>query len=335
MTAEILEAPDAVRRQEKLLAVPVAELAHRLIAKPPQVVVTCARGSSAHAAAFAKHAIERHIGIPVAPSAPSITTVYHRDLKLAGQLFLALSQSGRSDDLIEQTRSAKRAGALTVALVNEVDSPLAKECEIVLPLAAGHEQSVAATKTFIATLSAVLRLVAAWGENSLLAEAIARLPERLKEAASLDWSPCYGAFSNATSLIAIGRGSTLAIAREAALKLKETSNLHAEGYSGAEFQHGPMALIDANYPILMFVPTDAAADTLVALAADLRRKRAALFCVEPGTGEGRLPALPPDQPEADAICMIQSFYAALSDLAKLRGVDADRPRHLQKVTRTR
>ena len=133
----------------------------------------------------------------------------------------------------------------------------------------------------------------------------------------------------------IGRGSTLAIAREAALKLKETANLHAEGYSGAEFRHGPMALIATNYPILMFMPTDAAADTLVALAADLRRNHAAVFSVEPGAGEGRLAALPPDQPETDAVCQIQSFYAAAVRLAKLRGVDADNPRHLNKVTRTR
>ena len=305
-----------------------------------QVVVTAARGSSAHAAAFAKHAIERHIGIPVAPAAPSITTVYHRDLKLKDQLLLAISQSGESDDLIEQTKSAKRSGALTVALVNATGSPLGEASDIVLPLCAGPEQSVAATKTFVATLAALLRLTAAWGEVDALTRAIARLPERLALAAALDWSPWFGAVAQASSLITIGRGPTLAIAREAALKLKETCNLHAEAFSGAEFLHGPVALVTRNYPILMFMPADAAADALVALGADLRRKHAAVFTVESGrgesgAGEGRLPALAPEQPEADAICAIQSFYAALPQLAKLRGIDADRPRHLQKVTRTR
>ena len=265
MTAEILEAPEAVARQETSLAGPLRELVRRLKAKPPQVVVTVARGSSAHAAAFAKHAIERHLGIPVAAAAPSIVTVYHRDLNLKDQLLLAISQSGRSDDLIEQTRSARRAGALTVALVNAADSPLAAESDIVLPIGAGLEQSIAATKSFIATLAALLRLTAEWAENDALAAAISRLPERLKAAADLDWSACFGAFAPAPSLMVIGRGSTLAIAREAALKLKETCNLHAEGYSGAEFQHGPMALVAANYPILMFMPTDAAKDALVAL----------------------------------------------------------------------
>jgi glucosamine--fructose-6-phosphate aminotransferase (isomerizing) len=335
MATEILEAPDAVARQERNLAGPLGALVRRLKAKPPRVVVTAARGSSAHAAAFAKHAIERHLGIPVAAAAPSIVTVYHRDLNLKDQLLLAISQSGRSDDLIEQTKSARRAGALTIALVNATDSPLAAESDIVLPIGAGVEQSIAATKSFIATLAALLRLTAEWAEIGELAAAIPRLPERLKAAADLDWSACFGAFTKASSLMVIGRGSTLAIAREAALKLKETCNIHAEAYSGAEFQHGPMALVSADYPILMFMPSDEAAGALVTLAAGLRRKHAALFRVERGRGKGRLPALPPDQPEADAICQIQCFYAAAVGLAKLRGVDADRPRHLKKVTRTR
>jgi len=332
MAEEIREAPEAVRRQTQVLDAPLSELARRLRARPPAVVVTCARGSSAHAAAFAKHTVERHLGVPVAPAAPSITTVYHRDLKLDGQLLLAISQSGRSDDLVEQARSARRAGALTAALVNAVHSPLAEACEFVLPLAAGVETSVAATKTFVATLAAVLRLVAAWGDNDALTRAVAGLPERLAQAAALDWSACFEAFAGAPSLIAIGRGPTLSIAREAALKLKEVCNLHAEGFSGAEFQHGPMALVTVGYPILMFMPGDAAAGALRTLAADLKRKHAALFCVEPG---GLLPALPWEQPEADAICAIQSFYAAAVQLAKVRGVDPDSPRHLQKVTRTR
>ena len=285
MAAEILQAPEAVARQEQSLAAPLRELVRRLKAKPPRVVVTSARGSSAHAAAFAKHAIERHLGIPVAAAAPSIVTVYHRDLNLKDQLLLAISQSGRSDDLIEQTRSAKRAGALTVAAVNATDSPLAAESDIVLPIGAGLEQSIAATKSFIATLAALLRLTAEWAENDALAAAISRLPERLGAAGTLDWSACFGAFAKASSLMVIGRGSTLAIAREAALKLKETCNIHAEGYSGAEFQHGPMALVAANYPILMFMPTDAAKDALIALAADLRRKHAAVFSVESGASD--------------------------------------------------
>ncbi len=334
MQQEIAEAPEAVRRQAELLAGPVAELARRLRETEPAVVVTCARGSSAHAAAFAKHAIERHLGIPVAPAAPSIATVYHRPLKLRNQLYICISQSGRSDDLIVQSRAAREAGALTVALVNAEDSPLAQECEFVLPVCAGPEISVAATKSFVATLAAILRLVAAWGENDSLQTAVTRLPERLRAAAALDWSPCLESFADAGSLITIGRGPTLAIAREAALKLKETCNLHAEGYSSAEFQHGPLALVTEHYPVLMFVPGDEAADPLLQLAQGLVAKNAALFTVSHDP-PGLLPALPVEQPEADAICMIQSFYVMAVKLAKLRGIDPNRPRHLQKVTITR
>lgn len=335
MAAELREAPAAVRRQQSL-AQPIAELAAWCRRNPPQVVVTCARGSSAHAATFGKHLIERYLGIPVAAAAPNIATVYGERMRLKGQLVLTISQSGRSDDLTEFTAMAKEAGALTLAIVNDVDSPLAKACHVALPMAAGPEISVAATKTFIAALTALLRLAAAWTGDDKLDAAIDRLPDRLAAALDLDWSSATGVVSQASSLIAIGRGPTLAIAREAALKLKETSNLHAEAFSSAEFQHGPVALVSPLYPILMFVPGDAAAAGMRALAADLRGKGAALFSADHGEeAAGGLPVLAPDHPDADAVCLIQSFYALAIRVAERRGVDVNRPRHLQKVTRTR
>lgn len=335
MAAELREAPAAVRRQQSL-AQPIAELAAWCRRNPPQVVVTCARGSSAHAATFGKHLIERYLGIPVAAAAPNIATVYGERMRLKGQLVLTISQSGRSDDLTEFTAMAKEAGALTLAIVNDVDSPLAKACHVALPMAAGPELSVAATKTFIAALTALLRLAAAWTGDDKLDAAIDRLPDRLAAALDLDWSSATGVVSQASSLIAIGRGPTLAIAREAALKLKETSNLHAEAFSSAEFQHGPVALVSPLYPILMFVPGDAAAAGMRALAADLRGKGAALFSADHGEeAAGGLPVLAPDHPDADAVCLIQSFYALAIRVAERRGVDVNRPRHLQKVTRTR
>lgn len=335
MAAELRDAPAAVRRQQSLTQ-PIAELAAWCRRNPPQVVVTCARGSSAHAATFGKHLIERYLGIPVAAAAPNIATVYGERMQLKGQLVLTISQSGRSDDLTEFTAMAKAAGALTLAIVNDVDSPLAKACHVALPMAAGPELSVAATKTFIAALTALLRLAAAWTGDDNLHAAIDRLPDRLAAALDLDWSSATGVVSQASSLIAIGRGPTLAIAREAALKLKETSNLHAEAFSSAEFQHGPVALVSALYPILMFVPTDSAATGMRALAADLRGKGAALFSADHGAETtGQLPVLAPDHPDADAVCLIQSFYALAIRIAERRGVDVNRPRHLQKVTRTR
>jgi glucosamine--fructose-6-phosphate aminotransferase (isomerizing) len=336
MENDLREAAAAVERQTKVLAAPAMALIRELGRHPPRVVVTCARGSSAHAATFAKHLIELRLGIPVAAAAPNIATVYRRALSLKDQLFLTISQSGRSDDLIETTTMARAAGAITVAVVNDPKSPLAEVSQIVLPLGAETERSVAATKSFIASLAAVLQLMALWTDDPAMGSAHARLPNRLTQAGRLDWQPALTALSGADSLITIGRGPTLAIAREAALKLKETCELHAEAFSAAEFRHGPIALICSALPILAFNPWDDAAASLMALVADLRRKGARVLVAEPGDAQDdRLPVLPPDHPDADAICMIQSFYALLVKLAAQRGTDADRPRHLQKVTRTR
>lgn len=334
MASELREAPEAVRRQADRLALPVAELVVRLRRRPPALVITCARGSSAHAATFAKHLIERYLGIPVVASAPNIASVYRRKLRLDGQFFVAVSQSGRSDDLIANAAMARDSGALTAALVNDTDSPVAAACDIVLPICAGPERSVAATKTFVASLAALLLLVAGWAGDRSLAAAVDRLPERLAGAGDLDWSAAVDPIAAASSLIAIGRGPTLAIAREAALKLKEIASLHAEAFSSAEFLHGPVALVGARYPILALMPSDAdaAAAGMRALVRDLAGKGAALFAASP---DGALPVPAPDHPETDAVCLIQAFYGMMVRLAARLDIDPDRPRHLQKVTRTR
>jgi glutamine---fructose-6-phosphate transaminase (isomerizing) len=335
MAQEIREAPRTIIRQEQCLVPPLAGLVHRLQRRPPQVVVTCARGSSAHAAAFGKHLIERYLGIPVAPAAPNIASIYRRPLHLKDQLFLAISQAGRSDDIVALATSARASGALSVAITNDVDSPLAATCDVVLPICAGPELSVAATKTFIATTVALTRLTAVWANDKGLKAALGRLPQRLTAAAALDWSAALPVLADAVSLVTIGRGPTLAIAREAALKLKETCNRHAEAFSGAEFLHGPVSLVSFRYPILMFLPTDEAAHGMQQLAVELRKKGTALFMAEPSDPiAGRLPALPADQPETDAICLIQSFYAMAVRLAEHLQIDVDRPRHLSKVTST-
>jgi glucosamine--fructose-6-phosphate aminotransferase (isomerizing) len=335
MASELAEAPAAVLAQAQDLAAPIAALIARLARRSPDVVITCARGSSAHAATFAKHLIERYLGIPVAAAAPNITSVYRRRLALKDQLFLTISQSGSSDDLIETAAAARSAGAVTAAVVNDTKSPLAQVCEFVLPMAAGPELSVAATKTFIASLAASLRLIAQWSADKDIAAACARLPERLKRAAELDWSEALPPLVPATALIVIGRGPTLAVAREAALKLKETCALHAEAFSSAEFRHGPIALVADALPVLMLTPADASAMGFSELAADLRAAGAHVLRAGADGASGALPALAPDQPDADAICLIQSFYAFLLRLARARGADVDRPPHLQKVTRTR
>jgi glucosamine--fructose-6-phosphate aminotransferase (isomerizing) len=203
-------------------------------------------------------------------------------------------------------------------------------------MAAGPELSVSATKTFIAALAALLRLTALWTGDGGLQTAVDRLPARLAAASDLDWTTALDPFAGTSQLAVIGRGPTLAIAREAALKLKETSNLHAEAFSGPEFQHGPVALVSPSYPIVFFLPTDVAASGMCDLAAELRRRGAPVWTTEHGGCTPlRLPALAPEQPEADAVCLIQSFYALAVAVAGRRGMSADRPRHLQKITLTR
>jgi glucosamine--fructose-6-phosphate aminotransferase (isomerizing) len=336
MEAECQEGPDAVSRQTLALRSPLAELLRRVKRRPPNLVLTCARGSSAHSATFGKHLIERYLGIPVAAFAPNISTIYRQRLKLDGQLFLVVSQSGRSDDLIESVTMAKAAGALTAAIVNDSASPLAKCSDVVLPMAAGPELSVSATKSFITSLTAWLHIVAGWAALNELQASIERLPDRLAAATRLDWGTALKALCEAKSLVSIGRGPTLAIAREAALKLKETCNIHAEAFSGAEFLHGPITLVESSYPVLLFVPTDQAAAGVRLLAAELRRKNASVLVADcQRQRAGVLPVLAPDHPDSDAVCLIQTFYALAIRLAQRRGTDVDLPRHLQKVTRTR
>lgn len=331
MAQEIAAAPAVVAQQAADLAGPIGDLVARLRARPPRIVVTCGRGSSAHAATFAKHLFERYLGIPVAAAAPSIASIYGQHLHLKDQLCLVVSQSGESHDLIAVAQSARASGALTVAVVNSLGSPLAATCDVVLPIGAGPELSVAATKTFVATLAVLLRLTAAWTGDSAHGAAVARLPDRLAAAAALDWSAAFATLGATDSLVTIGRGPTLAIAREAALKLKETCNLHAEAFSSAEFRHGPVALASPRRPILVLMPTDACAAGVHKLAADLRHLQTPTLVAGP---DATLPVVKPEHPEADAVCLIQSFYAFTEQLARQRGIDADHPRNLQKVTRT-
>ncbi len=205
-------------------------------------------------------------------------------------------------------------------------------------MAAGPELSVAASKTFVADPRRAAapdrrldRRRPGSPRRSRACRTGSPTPARSTGARPAD---ALGRHHRAWSTI--GRGPTLAIAREASLKLKETCHLHAEAFSGAEFLHGPVALVSSRYPVLMFMPTDEAAAGMAGLAADLRQKGTALFTTEAGAaGGGRLPALAPDHPETDAVCLIQSFYAMLIGLAERLGADVDRPRHLQKVTRTR
>ena len=310
----------------------IQALAERLRANPPRVVVTCARGSSDHAATFARYLIETKAGVLTSSAGLSVSSVYDASPNLEGALVLAISQSGKSPDLLAAVKAAKAAGAYAVALVNVVDSPLAELADEVIPLHAGPELSVAATKSYIAALVAITQLIAAWTEDAELTKALSSLPTALAEAWTLDWSSAVERLKLARNLYVLGRGVGFAVALEAALKFKETCGLHAEAFSAAEVLHGPMALVKEGFPALVFAQNDESRASVDDMAQGLRERGADVLLA--GSGEaGGLPTLA-SHPVLEPILMIQSFYRMANALSVARGYDPDSPPHLNKVTET-
>jgi glucosamine--fructose-6-phosphate aminotransferase (isomerizing) len=334
MFREAAEAPRVVGAQLERNAALLAELGARLRAAPPRVVVTCARGSSDHAATFARYLIEAHTPALTSSAAPSLSSLYESQADMRDVLFLTISQSGKSPDLLAATEQARAGGALTVALCNTPGAPLTQLAEISVPLHAGPETSVAATKSYIATLSCVTQLVASWTQQLDLSAALAKLPVQLERARQCDWSAAVGALVDATNLFVVARGFGLAVAQEAALKLKETCGLHAEAFSSAEIRHGPMALVRAEFPVLMFAQDDETRAGIEQLAAEFAARGArVLLAGARARGVRTLPGVVA-HPVIGPILAIQSFYCMANDLSVARGLDPDSPPHLNKVTET-
>ncbi|MGP1397821.1 MAG: SIS domain-containing protein [Inquilinaceae bacterium] len=339
MLKETLEAPSRVAAQLAHDGDAVEDLAGALRQKQPAFAMTVARGSSDHAANFGRYLIETLTGVVTASAAPSVVTVYGAKLALAPGAVIGLSQSGASPDLVAVMDQARQGGALTASLVNVPGSPLAEAAEHVLPLHAGPETSVAATKSFVCGLTALVRLTAAWAGDRALAAALERLPDRLEQAATTDWSAALPVLKDTQSALVVARGRSFAVAQEMALKFKETSALHAEPFSAAEVQHGPMALVEPGFPILVLGIADETLEGVVSLAGALRDKGAHILLASSDkaalrAGTTPLPLPPPLHPVLDPIVAVQAFYAMAAMLAAERGLDPDRPRHLRKVTKT-
>lgn len=336
MLKEALSAAGVVEEQRRCADEPLAALASRLRERPPTLALTVARGSSDHAASYFAYLVMQRLGVPVVSLPMSLVTLHNAPLAVAGQLAVAISQSGQSPNLVDTMAALRAAGAQTVAFVNRTDSPLAETCEWVVPLCAGLEQSVAATKSYIAALAVVARLVAHWKEDARLLEALASLPERLTRAASNDGSAAIDALVPAERTMMVGRGLGFAVALEAALKLKETCAIQAEAFSGAEIRHGPMALIDKGYPLLVFALRGPEQNGLVELASYFRRRDARVVLAAPAAVAERDVVLDvADDEVLDPIVAIQTFYVIAAKVAELRGLNPDVPRHLSKVTLTR
>jgi glucosamine--fructose-6-phosphate aminotransferase (isomerizing) len=314
----------------------VEALAARLAREPRHVALTVARGSSDHAASYFASLTMSRVGLPVASLPMSVATLQQAPLQVRNQLALGFSQSGKSPDLVGTMQALREAGALTVAAVNVPGSPLEDACEFYLPLLAGPELSVAATKSYIAMLSVSAQLVAHWQQDAALLDGLKSLPDALRRAGALDWSKAVDELRDAERMIVIGRGLGLAIAQEAALKLKETSGIQAEAFSSAEVRHGPMELIDRDYPLLVFAPRGPEQAGLLQLARDMQARGArVLLAADPAdVPEATLPLVSTAHAALDPIAAILSFYVMAAGLAAARGRNPDAPRHLMKVTET-
>ena len=311
MLRETREAPQVVARLLAANAPLCRDLGARLRAVPPPFAVTCARGSSDNAATFVKYLLEIHSGVVTASVGPSVTSVYDARPRMRDALFLAVSQSGRSPDILHLAQAGRDDGALTVALVNDTTSPLASTCEVVLPLHAGPEKSVAATKSFIAALAAGLQLVAHWSEDRDLLAALDRLPEVLEKAAATDWSASLPLLAGVDNLFVVGRGVGFAVAQEAALKLKETSGIHAEAMSSAELMHGPWTLAGERFPILVLSQRDETLSGVNDLITRLNSHDIPVVVAGAAEGPATIMLAAPEDihPVLAPIAMIQSFVA--------------------------
>lgn len=335
MRREVLEIPEAVDRLLTHGTPEIAQIARDAAARDPRFAITVARGSSDHACTFLKYAFELELGLPVASIGPSVASIYGAQLNVAGSVGLAVSQSGKSPDIVAMTQAATLGGCFTMAITNDAQSPLASAAARTIDIHAGPERSVAATKTFVTSAVAGLILLAEWRDDDDLRAALKALPKALSQATALDWPDLRHAIGSASSLFTLGRGPAWAISNEAALKFKETCQIHAESYSSAEVLHGPVSIVGRDFPILCFASADAAEASVVGVADQLAAKGAQVFVTSTqARAASTLPHIRTGHPLCDPLALIVSFYAMIEKVAGERGIDPDAPRHLKKVTET-
>jgi glutamine---fructose-6-phosphate transaminase (isomerizing) len=347
MLQEIREQPETLARILDHSLVPIRSLTERFHVSPPRMVVIAARGTSDNAAQFGRYLIEIATGIPVSLAAPSVNTLYHSDLKLRDVLVVGISQSGESTDTNAVLADARERGAITVGITNEPSSALAQIAEYTLPVCAGKEESVAATKTYTGQLLILYLLAAALG-GSVDPDYLRRLPEWVASVLRLE--DCIADLTERyrfmTGTVTVGRGLNYANALEFGLKLMETCYVLAERFSAADLLHGPIALVDRGFPVFVFAPpgptwpsisavlsrlAELKADTLVVAGHGTPQAYAHARIIEvpcsPATHDGF-----PDLYTPIPYIVPAQLFAA--HLAEVRGLDPDHPRTLTKVTRT-
>lgn len=339
---EILEQPAAAERQLASNPDVIAALAGRLRAERVDLVVIAARGTSDHAAIYAQYLLGTVHRLPVALAAPSIVSLYGVVPRFARALVVGISQSGASPDIVGVVEAGRSQNVPTLAITNDPASPLAAAAEYVIDLAAGPERAVAATKTYSTSLLAIARLSAALLDDPGPWAALARVPAAIEQALSVEpeVERIAGEMATADRCVVLGRGFEYATAREWALKLKELARVFADPYSAADFEHGPVALVEPGVPVLAVVSEGLASAGVVELLGRLRERGADVLTLSDsgairGSG-GRSVTLPPDVPEwLRPIVSIVPAQLFAYHLTRARGLDPEAPRNLTKVTRTR
>lgn len=333
LSVEAATSPSAAQRQIKEARSGFLEAARFLQNSTPHFISICARGSSKHASVYGKSLIETMTGKAVAFLSPNLSSIYNKQLDLSGSLFVVVSQSGKSPDLLAMTENAKKSGAMTLGFINETTSPLFSLCDLSIPLFAGKEYSIAATKSFILSAFAFLQLTAYWKNDSFLQETIQQAPDLFHQATELNWKEPLLQLTQALDMFTIGRGIGQGIASEFALKMKEVCGLHAEPFSAAEVIHGPLALVKSGFPSLFLGQKDLAESSIIETQKRFIEAGSLVLSTLPQPGTIPLPALHKNA-LLEPLCQALSLYMSISDLARARGLDPERPPHLKKVTET-
>jgi glucosamine--fructose-6-phosphate aminotransferase (isomerizing) len=341
LKSEIFEQPAALERLLRTQSGPARDIAGILRSRGIHWVLIAARGSSDHAALYAKYLWGSRNGLPVALAAPSLFTLYRTPPKIHGALVVGISQSGQSPDIVSVLAEARRQGAPTLAITNELASPLAREAEMVLDTCSGPERAIAATKTYTTQLLAIALLsVALAGEEG--AEALERAPAWIEEALILDRAVEQAAqrYREMKHCIVLGRGLNYATASEWSLKLKELTGVLAEPYSSADLRHGPVAVVTPGFPILAVVPSGEVFADVMALLVSLVQERGARLVAVSNQEEALASAdtplrLPAELPEwLSPLVSIIPAQLFCYHLALAMGRDPEAPHGLSKVTRT-
>ncbi|MGD2176613.1 MAG: SIS domain-containing protein [Anaerolineae bacterium] len=339
---EIYEQPEVLARLLDRQAQRAARIAAAIREGDVCYAVLAARGTSDNAARYAQYLFGSLNRLPVALATPSLFSIYHTPPRLGDALVLGISQSGQSPDILAVVEEGRRQGALTVAVTNAPASPLARAAEHVLLLGAGEEKAVAATKTYTAQLGTLALLAAHLARDGGRIRALRQVPGAVEAALSLEEAIAQAAqrYAHATQCVVLGRGYNYATAFEIALKLKELAYVVAEPYSSADFRHGPVAIVERGFPVIVVAPQGAVYEDILALTRKLADRDADVTVIseqDDALELARVPLrLPVGVPEwlSPFTCVVPGQLLALhATLAK--GYDPDHPRGLTKVTRTR